>query len=159
MEAGFPCDRARALVDNARVQAETGHQQEACGEEQDEQPVGERAGEQPTPDRRVPLNEAEPEVDRRVPRSGGVGAGLENPRTSDPAREPAGDVGSTSISTGLGSNGSRESATVSILGRCGGVRSLQAAPRVALREFCPLDPNPPGFGGEGLGMDGRPELE
>ena len=156
MEAGFSCDRARALVDTARVQAETGHQQEACGEEQDEQPVGERAGEQPTPDRRVPLNEAEPEVDRRVPRSGGVGAGLENPRTSDPAREPAGDLHLdrprferiARIRHDFNPRPVRRSSV-----SAGSSASSLSASSV------PIDPNPPGFGGEGLGMDGRPELE
>ena len=90
-EARLPSRPCRALVDAARVEPETGDEQEAGRKEKDEPPVGERAGEQPASDRRVALDEDEPEVDRGVPGSGGVGAGLEDSPPFDPAREPPGD--------------------------------------------------------------------
>src|SRR5262249_51357358 len=54
------------LVDDACVQPEAGDEQEGSGQQQEEQPVGERAREQTSSDGRVPLEQAEPDLDGRV---------------------------------------------------------------------------------------------
>ena len=64
VQARFRGDGARALVDAPGVQPEAGDEQQRRGEQKDEEAVGERARKQAAADRRVTLEETEPEVDR-----------------------------------------------------------------------------------------------
>ncbi len=93
MQAGFFRDRARALVDRARIQPQTGHEQERGGEQEDEESIRERTCEQPASDRRVGLDDVERQLERRVVLTRALDARSENARPRDRARESAGDRG------------------------------------------------------------------
>ena len=97
---GLLGDRARALVDGVRVQAEAGDEQQRGREQEDEDPVGERAGEKSASDRGVALDEGEAEVDGRVVGAHRVDARAEDSCALRPARDRPATVGSSSISIG-----------------------------------------------------------
>ena len=89
MQPGTPGRGRWALVGGTGVEPETGDEQEARRQEKNEHPVGKRSGKEPTSDRRVALDDAEAQVDRRVPCAGLVGTALKNPDVLAPPREPA----------------------------------------------------------------------
>ena len=91
MQARLLGDLDRALVERIGVEAETGHEEDRGRQQQDEEPVRERAGEQAASDRGVPLDDVEAEVDRGVVGTRRFEAGSENPRSLRPARETADD--------------------------------------------------------------------
>jgi hypothetical protein len=66
MEPRVLGDLAWAPVGDACVQAEARDEQKRGWEQQDEEPVGERTREQPTPDRRISLDNDECHIERGV---------------------------------------------------------------------------------------------
>src|SRR5262249_59408428 len=70
-----------------------GYQQGRRGQQQDEQPVRERTGEQGAADVGVAFDYCETEVDRRVVGAGGVDVLAQDRGPLQPAREPAGCAG------------------------------------------------------------------
>src|SRR5262245_32416207 len=82
------CNLARALVGCIGVQPETRDEQKRRREEPDKQPVRKRAGQQGASDRRVALDEVEPDVDVGVASPGSLDACLENSCPLEPARDP-----------------------------------------------------------------------
>jgi hypothetical protein len=87
MEAGLTHDLAWALVRSAGVEAEPGDQQQCRREQEDEEPIGECAGEQPSADCGVALVEAEYEVDGGMARARTLALRTEAMTPLDPRSE------------------------------------------------------------------------